>query len=46
MSTNALAFEGVHQAAAGYVIPVWAIPIILVVGLAAMWYRKNRDGDR
>jgi hypothetical protein len=33
-------------AEAGFRIPIWGIPILLVLALGVGWYQKSRDADR
>jgi hypothetical protein len=43
---NQLPVEPVHTMMAGFVVPLWGVPIIIIAGLGGVWYRKNRDRKR
>lgn len=38
--------EATHTAMAGFFLPLWAVPILIVVGVIGAWYRKKQDRDR
>lgn len=43
---NNIPLEPTQTIMAGFVVPLWSVPIIIIAGLGATWYRNSRDRKR
>lgn len=43
---NHVTLDSVPPVMAGFVVPLWGVPLIFVAGAIGIWYRKKKDDNR